>query len=320
MTVAAQEFDLQGHRGARGLAPENTLEAFARALSIGVTTLEMDLGVTRDGVVVVTHNLRLDPHTTRDGNGDWLRAPGPAVRALDLAQIKSFDVGRIKPGTRYAKRFPDQRPVDGARIPTLNEVIRLVQRSGNERVRLDLETKLDPTTPELSPTPGDFVAAAMAVIRDRGFADRVILQSFDWRTLQEIQRQAPDVPTSYLTAQQDWLDNIRSGEAGPSPWTAGLDVDDVVGSVPRLVAAAGGDIWSPYHRGVSAADVKEAHDLGLKVSVWTVNDPGRMEALLDMGVDGIITDYPDRLRHVLVARGREVPPPTPVTPRGEPSD
>ena len=144
--------------------------------------------------------------------------------------------------------------------------------------------------------------------------DRVIIQSFDWRTLQEVQRRAPAVEISYLSAQQNWRDNLRKGEAGPSPWTAGFDLDDFGGSVPRLVKAAGGRVWSPYHREVDATQVEEAHDLGLVVKVWTLNEEVRMEALVDMGVDGIITDYPDHLRRVLEERGMKVPTPTPVQP------
>ena len=120
--------------------------------------------------------------------------------------------------------------------------------------------------------------------------------------------------TSYLSAQQRWLDNIRAGEAGPSPWTAGLDVDDHGGNVAALVVAAGGRVWSPFHREVDGAKIKDAHDRGLAVKVWTVNDEDRMNQLIDLGVDGIITDYPDRLRAVMAARGIDLPPPTPVQP------
>ena len=143
---------------------------------------------------------------------------------------------------------------------------------------------------------------------------RVTIQSFDWRTLQEVQRRAPAMVTSYLSAQQDWLDTIRSGEAGPSPWTAGLDIDDHGGNVAALVAAAGGRVWSPYHREVDGARIEDAHARGLAVKVWTVNDEDRMNHLIDLGVDGIITDYPDRLRRVLAARGIDLPPPSPVQP------
>lgn len=314
MTATANGFDLQGHRGARGLSPENTLVSFARALSIGVNTLELDVGITRDGAVVISHNPRLEPATTRDGDGNWLTETGPALRSLSLEELRAFDVGRIKSGTRYSERFPDQVAADGARIPTLEELIHLVKRSTNESVRLNIETKLKPTEAELSLNPKDFVGAILDVIRDQGFIHRLTIQSFDWRTLQETQRQAPNVPTSYLTVQQDWFDNIRKGEQGSSAWTAGYDIDTFEGSIPHMVKAAGGSIWSPYYREVTAEKINQAHDLGLEVKVWTVNEVEQMEALINMDVDGIITDYPDRLRGVMQKLGLPTPVQTPVSP------
>jgi len=314
MTNLAYGFDSQGHRGARGLAPENTLVAFAKALSIGVTTLELDVAATRDGVIVVSHDPRLNPSLTRDAKGEWVKEPGPTIRSLSLKELRAYDVGRLKPGTRYAGRYPDQMAVDGTPIPTLQEVFQLVQRSGNEAVRFNIETKLRPGDLDLFLNPEDFVASVMKVIVDHGVMDRVTIQSFDWRTLQETQRVAPNVPTSYLTAQQRWLDNIGVGKPGTSSWTAGFDVDDHDGSVPHVIKAAGGAIWSSYHLEVSTEKIKQAHDLGLMVKVWTVNDESRMETLIRMGVDGIITDYPDRLRAVLQRLGMALPVPTPVTP------
>ncbi|MFQ5954576.1 MAG: glycerophosphodiester phosphodiesterase family protein, partial [Kiloniellales bacterium] len=134
--------EIQGHRGARGLAPENTLAGFALALSIGVTTLELDVGVTADGVVVVAHDPRLNPALARTADGSWLAAPGPPLSSLTLAELRRYDVGRIDPQSRYARRFPDQRPVDGARIPMLAEVVALSRKAGNHTVRFNIETKL----------------------------------------------------------------------------------------------------------------------------------------------------------------------------------
>ena len=314
MTATAAGFDAQGHRGARGHSPENTLVSFARALSIGVNTLELDVGITSDSAVVITHNPRLEPEITRDHDGNWLTQAGPAINSLKLVELKAFDVGRIKPGTRYSERFPAQVAVDGARIPTLEELIDLVKRSANESVRLNIETKLRPTEAGNFVNPKDFVNAILDVIHEQGFTHRITIQSFDWRTLQEAQRQAPNVPTSYLTVQQDWFDNIHAGKPGPSAWTAGFDIDRFEGNIPQMINAAGGNIWSPYFREVTAEKVKQAHDLGLEVKVWTVNEAEQMEILINMGVDGIITDFPDRLREVMQKLGLPTPPQTPVSP------
>jgi glycerophosphoryl diester phosphodiesterase len=305
-------FDLQGHRGARGLAPENTLAAFTRALGLGVTTLELDTGITRDGAVVVAHDERLNPDFTRDAAGRWIDAPGPALFALTLAEVRRYDVGRLRPGTPYAARFPEQEPADGQRVPTLEEVFALAGKARNASVRFNVETKLDPRHAELTAAPEPFADFVIAVVRGAGMATRTTLQSFDWRTLRYAQRVAPEIPTVCLTTQQPGDDNVQAGQPGPSPLLAGLDVDDFAGSVPRLVRAAGCAVWSPNARDLTAATLAEAHKEGLKVVVWTVNEESEMNALVESGVDGIISDYPGRLRRVLARRGVTLPAPTRV--------
>lgn len=309
----AAAFDLQGHRGARGLAPENTLLAFARALSIGVTTLEMDAGLTRDGVVVIIHDRRLNPDIARGPGGRWLTGRPPLVRDLTLRELQRFDVGRIRPGTDYSRRFPDQRREDGVRIPTLAEVFELTRRARNTEVRFNVETKLSPEAPDEAAPPEEFARALIAVVREHGMAARTMIQSFDWRTLAIVQKEAPEIATSYLSSEQAGSDNILAGRPEDSPWTAGIKYG-AHGSVPRMVAAAGGRIWSPNYLDLDPARVKEAKALGLKILPWTVNDRADMARLIDWGVDGIITDYPDRLREVMAQKGLPLPRPTPVTP------
>src|SRR5690349_5307669 len=142
MTAAASHaLDIQGHRGARGLAPENTLPAFARALSIGVTTLELDCAVTKDGVVVVSHDSTLNPDITRAPDGQWLRGEGPPIRDFTYDELQRYDVGRIKPGSAYEKRFAQQQAVDGTRMPRLSDVFALARRAANNHVRFNIETK-----------------------------------------------------------------------------------------------------------------------------------------------------------------------------------
>lgn len=310
MTRAAA-FDVQGHRGARGLAPENTLPAFARALTIGVTTLELDCGVTRDGVVVVSHNRALDPAITRDRGGAWL-SDSPLIFALDAADLARFDVGRIRPGSDYARRFPTQQGMDGVRIPRLAEVFELAKRAKNSSVRFNVETKIDPNRPADTVAPEAFARSLIAVARAHGVAARTTIQSFDWRTLKIVQSGAPEMATSYLTVQLPGEDTVGAG-ADASPWTAGMRLSEY-GSLPRMIKAAGGAIWSPYYGNLTPALVDEAHGLGLSVIPWTVNDRADMDRLIGMGVDGIISDFPDRLRDAARAHGFAVPPPTPVEP------
>jgi glycerophosphoryl diester phosphodiesterase len=312
LSPSAQAFDLQGHRGARGLAPENTLPAFTLALSIGVTTLELDLAMTKDGVLVVHHDEWLNPDIARGPDGTFLAARGPAIHALTLDEVKRYDVGRLKPRTAYAARFPKQRAIDGTRIPTLEEVFALVRRANADHIRFNIETKITPTSGADVPSPEVFAAAVARAITGAGLARRASVQSFDWRTLLILQRIAPEIERVCLTDEQPGDDTVGRGKPGPSPWTAGLDVDDFGGSTPRLVAAAGCPAWSPNFADLTPRKVAEGRALGLKVIPWTVNRRADIERIVDMGVDGIISDYPDQLRAVLTRKGIPVPPPVAV--------
>ena len=308
LAAPVQAFDLQGHRGARGLAPENTLAAFETALAVGLSTLELDLAMTRDDVLVVSHNRRLNPDHTRGPDGKFLETEGPAIRSLTLAELQRYDVGRLKPGTAYAANFPEQRAIDGTRIPALTELFDMVKRLGADHVRFNIETKVTPSSGAETPDPDTFAAALAKAVREAGLTVRVSLQSFDWRTLAAMRSIAPEIERVCLTVEALNFDSVRRGEPGPSPWLAGLDVDDFGGSVPRLVAAAGCAVWSPLYRNARPDDVAAAKALGLKVIPWTVNERSDMERLIALGVDGIITDYPDRLRAVMAEKNIPLPP------------
>jgi glycerophosphoryl diester phosphodiesterase len=312
MPAAAVAFDLQGHRGARGLAPENTVPAFSTALAIGVSTLELDLAMTGDGVLVVSHDRRLNPDHTRGPDGKFLDAEGPAIRSLTLAEVKRYDVGRLKPGSAYAATFPEQRGMDGVRIPALTEVFDLVRQAQAEHVRFNIETKLTPTSGDETPDPEAFAGAVARAVQEAGLAVRTSIQSFDWRTLAAMRRVAPEIARVCLSIDGGNGDTLQRGRPGSSPWTAGLDIDDFDGSAPRLVAAAGCSVWSPNYRNATAAALAEARQLGLVVIPWTVNERADMARLIATGVAGIITDYPDRLRAVMVEKGLPLPPPIPA--------
>ena len=299
-------FDLEGHRGARGLAPENTLAAFRRALAIGVTTLETDLAVTRDDVLVLSHDPLLNAELVRGPDGKWLAAKGPPIRTLTRAELARYDIGRIDPSSRYAAQFPEQQPVDGERFATLAQLFALVRDSGKP-VRLNLETKIDPTRPDDTVDAATFARLAVDAIRAAGFTQRTTLQSFDWRTLIDAKKRAPALRTACLSIETANNDTIKPNGDAPAPWTAGLDVRSYGGSVPKLAHAAGCTIWSPFWRNATPERIAEAHALELEVLPWTVNDPADMARLIDAGVDGLITDYPDRLRDVMRAKGLPLP-------------
>jgi glycerophosphoryl diester phosphodiesterase len=297
----ASALDLQAHRGGRGLMPENTLAAFEHALELGVTTLEMDVAITADGVAVVSHDPALHAGLTRDARGRWLAAPGPLIRELTLEQLQRYDVGRLNPDHAYGKNYPQQQPRDGQRIPTLAAVFARVKALGADHVQFDIETKVFPTRPNDTASPEEFVRIMLAVIREAGVTERVMIQSFDWRTLQLFQNSEPRIRTMYLT-----LRNRERNNASDPAWTAGRLAADHP-SVAHMIRAAGGTIWAPNFDSIDEPAVRAAQALGLQVMPWTVNETADMQRLLDWKVDGLITDYPDRLRSVMRERGLALP-------------
>jgi glycerophosphoryl diester phosphodiesterase len=303
LTACAPAPIIIGHRGAAGLAPENTLAAFSRGCREGANGIELDVHVTGDGALVVHHDYALHPDLTRDSAGAYsIRDPRPQLHAMPLSAIRTYDVGRLRPGSDYAKRHPEQQPADGERIPTLDETITRFQRDCAPPARLVVEIKTDPTQPSFSAAPDDVVRRTVDVLRARGVTTRTQIIAFDWRAIMAAHRLAPEVPTSVLTAEgrteRDW-NTIQIGRAGASEWMGGLDVDSVGGSVPRAIRAIGGRNWSPNAGNVTRERVEEAHRLGVRVFPWTVNDTTEMRRLLDLGVDGITTDRPDLLRALL---------------------
>ena len=182
--VAAAAFDLQAHRGGRGLAPENTLAAFRQAAALGVTTLETDLAITKDDVVVLSHEPRLNPDLVRGPDGNWIDGVGPTIRSLTLAELKRYDIGRINPASHYAPAVPEQMPVDGERFPTLAEVFAVARR----RCGFNIETKTDPTRPDDTVDPGPFTRLVVDAVKAGKAVDRTMIQSFDWRTLIEVRK------------------------------------------------------------------------------------------------------------------------------------
>jgi glycerophosphoryl diester phosphodiesterase len=312
MTFENVAFDIEAHRGGRALFPENTLQSFANALTMGVDTLELDIGVTQDGAIVVSHERGLNPDLARNADGVYVAPPGIPFVRLRLADVKKYDVGQIRPGSAYAAQFPDQHAVPGTPIPTLAEVFGLVRKSGDSHVRFNIETKIDPNHPEESPDPQRFVTLLLDLLEVQKFSDRVMVQSFDWRTLQIVQKLAPAIPTVYLTQQKGSGATIFLDRA--SDWTAGFNPGEFGKSVPRTIKAAGGAIWSPFFGDVDSALISESHRLGLAVVVWTVNKPEDMARMIDIGVDGIISDHPDLLRQVGGEKGFKLPIGSPVTP------
>ena len=277
-----RRIDILGHRGARALFPENTLEGFLAVRGLGVEAFELDVGLTADGVVVVSHDPALNPDIVRDASGAWLTHRGPTIRSLTHAALRTYDVGRIRPGSRTAMLFPDQVPCDGARIPTLAAVLAALPDT-----RFTIEIKTDPGHRDWTVPPRVLTEATLAVIDAADAVTRVIVESFDWRVQRHVRQTRPDITLAWLTCAATvrdaalWWDGIAAGA-----------------SVPASVAAEGGPVrtpahWTPDHIGLTAAQIQEAHALGLFVWAWTVNRTADMRRLIGWGVDGLISDRPD---------------------------
>ncbi len=288
--------EIHGHRGARGLFPENTLDGFTRALAIGVDALELDVGMTADNVVVVTHDPHLNPDITRGPDGRWLPGPGPLIHDLTASALAAFDVGRIDPDGPYAARFPGQTPCDRARIPSLSQVLEAFPGA-----RFSIELKTFPGRPAWTAPPDAIAAAVLAAAGRANAGNRILMQSFDWRGPRLVRALRPDIRLAWLTS--------AATLAEPQLWHDQPHPSDLGGSVPSAVAAEGGPVWGPDYRDLTEADVAEAHELGLFVAAWTVNDPADMVRLIGWGVDALVTDRPDIARFVLAALGIAAPAP-----------
>ncbi|MEW9874126.1 glycerophosphodiester phosphodiesterase family protein [Arthrobacter sp. HS15c] len=296
-------FDLQSHRGGRGEWTEESLAAFANSLALGVSTLELDTHLTADGKVIVWHddtilaNKCADTAPATAGDPDFPYV-GDRVAELSLAQVKTLDCGFVQlPG------YPEQDVIEGNRIAELTDVYQLVRDTNAAKVRFNVETKVEDT--QIGGAGMESLTrAVVAEIQASGMADRTTLQSFDWSSLNLTREISPELPLVALSSGDAWM---GVGQPGASPNLGGIDIDDYDGSLPQAAAAQGYDVVSPTFRSVTPAMIAEAHSLALPVIPWTVNTTADMERLMDLGVDGIITDYPTRLRTLMEERGLKLP-------------
>jgi len=313
-----RRFDLQAHRGGLGLVVESTLASFANALELGVSTLELDVQITRDGEAVVTHDRRISSAKCRDTGPAFPGDPqhpyvGKFIVNLTLAQVRTLDCG-----SQTLPQHPQQRPSPGARMPLLSEVFDLVGRYRAHKVTLNIETKVEAAAPHETAPREQFVQVVVREIRRARMLDQVTIQSFDWGALMRMREVEPRLPIIALTNGQPFL---QVGQPGASPWLGGIDIDDFDGNLVAAVLSFDADAISPVHGDpqdgqvgdpdyvpfVTEELVDEAHAAGLRVIPWTIDDPATMHKLIDDGVDGIITDYPDRLRTVMAERGFRLP-------------
>ncbi|WP_405431718.1 glycerophosphodiester phosphodiesterase family protein [Micromonospora sp. NBC_00617] len=311
-------FDLQAHRGGIGMTTEESLEGFGKAMRLGVTTLELDTQITKDQKVVVNHDRQISAQKCADTAPVRAGDPmypyvGKYIKDLTLAQLKTMDCGYQQlPG------FPEQEQVKGFRMVELKDVLGLVKSYQAKQITLNIETKVEAGAPEQTAPRELFVRRVFEEIHSSGIEKQVTIQSFDWGALSQMHRLAPKWPLVALTN----YDFLQVGQPGASPWLGGIDVDDYDGDFVRAAAAIpgvtalspnygfpqNGTISDPNFRFYpDATMVAEAHARGLKIIPWTCDDPATVSALMDMGVDGIITNYPNRVRAIMAERGMRLP-------------
>lgn len=313
-----KEFDLQAHRGGLGLTVESTIASFSHALELGVSTLELDVQITEDHQAVITHDRKISGTKCMDTGPAFAGDPeypyvGKYIKDLTLDQVHTLDCG-----SQVLPQYPGQTPSPGAKMPLLREVFDLVKLYNANKVWMNIETKVEAGAPHETAPREEFVQIVAREVREAGMLNRVSIQSFDWGALMRMREVEPRLPIVALTNGPQFL---QPGQAGASPWLGGIDIDDFGGDLVAAAHSFGADAISPVHgfpqNGqitdenyqpyVTKNMVQEAHKYGIKVIPWTINDEPTMHKLIEDGVDGIITDYPDRLRTVMGQHGMDLP-------------
>ena len=282
---------IYGHRGARGVLPENTLESFKYLFENNIHAYETDILISKDFIPVITHDFRLDPSYTKDINDNWIEDENIKIIDLTYDQILQFDVGTLNKLSKYGRKFINQKSLQNQKIPKLSELLKLTSDNIVEDLLINLEIKSTPIEKNLTPEPDEMVKIIIDEVSRSNLEDRIIYSSFDWRVLREIKERGSKIPRAYLTS------GARGKIYDKSPWLDFTPLHNGV-ELPELIKALGGSAWHPNYKDVNKELVQISHDKGLPVNVWTVNRESDMLRMIDYGVDGIMTDYPLKLKEL----------------------
>lgn len=288
---------IYGHRGARGDLPENTLDSFKYLFENNINAYETDILISKDLIPVITHDFRLDPSFTKDEEGDWITDENIKIFDLTYNEISKFDVGSLNKLTRYGRRFLNQRSLENQKIPKLDELLELSSKNLSQDTIINLEIKSTPDEKNLTPNPKEMVQIVLNDIKKSNLQDKIIISSFDWRILREVKNQSPEISRAYLTFQQEKGMKIKKTIYSKSPWIDHIPLT-IVYDLPKIIKELGGSAWHPYYKDINKKAVKDAHDYNLPVNVWTVNDEYNMLKMIEYEVDGIMTDYPLKLKEL----------------------
>jgi glycerophosphoryl diester phosphodiesterase len=274
--MSQRQVEIHGHRGTRGYLPENTIPSFIKAIELGATAIELDVVISKDGLVVVSHEPYMSANICLDSLGKPLKnsAKNHNIYEMTYAQVACYDCGSLK-----HNRFPEQENFKVEK-PLLSDVIdtleQYVKAQGIPAIKYNVEVKSDPKGDRIHhPEPPRYVEILVELLRSKNVNDHLIVQSFDERILQEFHRQAPEITISFLVA------NLKSFSANI----------ESLGFLPTY--------YTPYFKLLNRKKVKEILEAGVKVGVWTVNKPKDIKHMINIGVDAIISDYPDRVIELL---------------------
>ena len=281
---------IYGHRGARGVLPENTLDSFQYLFDNDIKAYETDILISKDLVPVITHDFRLSPSMTKDSEGNWIEDEDIKIIDLTYDQISKFEVGSLNKLTKYGRRFLNQKKLPNQKIPKLSQLLDLTTKNNNSNLIINLEIKSTPVQENLTPSPEMLAKIVLDEVNKSSLIDKIIYSSFDWRVLREIKNYNSEIPRAYLTQDQR---NIYD----QSPWMDFTPLHNNV-DLPKLIKAHGGKAWHPYHKNINEKNIKIAQSENLPVNVWTVNKEKDMLRMIDYGVDGIMTDYPVQLKEL----------------------
>ena len=282
---------IYGHRGARGVLPENTLESFKYLFENNIHAYETDILISKDFIPVITHDFRLDPSYTKDINDSWIEDENIKIIDLTYDQILQFDVGTLNKLSKYGRKFINQKSLQNQKIPKLSDLLKLTSDNIVENLLINLEIKSTPVEKNLTPEPDEMVKIIIDEVSRSNLEDRIIYSSFDWRVLREIKERDSKIPRAYLTS------GIKGKIYDKSPWLDFTPLHNGV-ELPELIKALGGSAWHPNYKDVNKEIVQISHNKGLPVNVWTVNRETDMLRMIDYGVDGIMTDYPLKLKEL----------------------
>lgn len=302
-----------GECGSIDLWPENTLGAFSRAIDMGAEGIELDVHLSKEGIAVVHHDEALKPAMTRDIKGTWLDRPTPLIKDLTFAELQTYDVGRIQPGTKYAARYPDQIPIDGERIPSLEQVIDLVKSKADASFLIYTELKTGLADLSRTSDPFTLANAVLDLVSSKDFDEQTVLISFDWRALSHAKKRAPHIRNAFTTPPFSWMrpddpsaarDNEMSGlfrraANHGADFFAGLDWQDHDGlsfdtRFLRALASGCADGWLAWHGDITDVTAPLAHELGLAIAAWPVETSAEIERLTALNIDAVFATRLDQ--------------------------